>query len=579
MQQINTPDGQFHDGNPAAGELGTILTAAWLNALQAEILSVLADRGMATDPAKTNQLLDAIKKIAWGGLARPNTLAGYGITDALEVRPGQIGPTTDWNTIVNRGVYEVAGDQIGPNGPSAYGYGMLIVAEANDGGAVSQLYLSHGGSQVAYRGGYNNGAWNAWRRLDRPEFQDIQNRPNTLAGFGIADALEIRTQTIGDGYDWNNITARGVYDVATEHPGPNAPPAYGYGTLIVSEVNDGGALGQLYLSHGGSNVAYRGGYNNGGWNPWKRLDVTDYADITGNPDFSGRVLPIGAVKTGNVSHVTRQVATDINELTYGLLELPAGYIDWGISIDLSMAAGEASTPNAASYRLSVVRVGTGIKLAGYRSELTRNYVAVVKRDADGKFFLALRKGNINGGANWIASILHTGNIALADYAVSTVATLAGYTEVAALTNSPDIAPAGIPMPWPLATPPSGWVILQGQSFDTAANPNLAIAYPSGVLPDLRGKFIRGWDNGRGVDPGRALLSEQGAYAGSFTWRLRADDGDGQTGSFVSVTGVEIAGASPPTLPYNAWTDYVTSTVTPGDTRPGNTAFNYIVRLG
>jgi len=92
MQPIGTPDGLFHDGNPATGELGTIVSALWLNALQgatrsmqSELLSVLTAAGVAIDPAKTNQVLDAIKKIAWGGTgaARPTTLAGYGITDAI----------------------------------------------------------------------------------------------------------------------------------------------------------------------------------------------------------------------------------------------------------------------------------------------------------------------------------------------------------------------------------------------------------------------------------------------------------------------------------------------------------------
>ncbi|EBQ6099578.1 phage tail protein, partial [Salmonella enterica subsp. enterica serovar Typhi] len=37
---------------------------------------------------------------------------------------------------------------------------------------------------------------------------------------------------------------------------------------------------------------------------------------------------------------------------------------------------------------------------------------------------------------------------------------------------------------------------------------LAKAYPTNKLPDLRGEFIRGWDDGRGVDAGRALLRLQ-----------------------------------------------------------------------
>ncbi|HGE8241131.1 tail fiber protein [Aeromonas veronii] len=69
-------------------------------------------------------------------------------------------------------------------------------------------------------------------------------------------------------------------------------------------------------------------------------------------------------------------------------------------------------------------------------------------------------------------------------------------------------PVGIPQDWPLEVPPDGWICCIGQAFDKLKFPRLAKAYPSGVLPDLRGEFIRGWDNGRGKDAGRAILSHQ-----------------------------------------------------------------------
>lgn len=53
------------------------------------------------------------------------------------------------------------------------------------------------------------------------------------------------------------------------------------------------------------------------------------------------------------------------------------------------------------------------------------------------------------------------------------------------------APIGVPMPWPTDTPPEGHALMQGQTFDKAANPELAKAYPSGVLPDMRGRTIKG----------------------------------------------------------------------------------------
>jgi hypothetical protein len=53
------------------------------------------------------------------------------------------------------------------------------------------------------------------------------------------------------------------------------------------------------------------------------------------------------------------------------------------------------------------------------------------------------------------------------------------------------SPIGVPMPWPTDTPPEGHALMQGQTFDKAANPELAKAYHSGVLPDMRGRTIKG----------------------------------------------------------------------------------------
>ncbi|WP_315707488.1 phage tail protein [Brenneria uluponensis] len=84
---------------------------------------------------------------------------------------------------------------------------------------------------------------------------------------------------------------------------------------------------------------------------------------------------------------------------------------------------------------------------------------------------------------------------------------------AVLAKKLDIAElVGIPLPWPQATAPTGWLKCNGQAFDTALYSKLATAYPSGTLPDLRGEFIRGWDDGRSIDIGRAIGSQQSATA-------------------------------------------------------------------
>ncbi|WP_250220332.1 phage tail protein, partial [Escherichia coli] len=51
-------------------------------------------------------------------------------------------------------------------------------------------------------------------------------------------------------------------------------------------------------------------------------------------------------------------------------------------------------------------------------------------------------------------------------------------------------PVGVPVPWPSATPPTGWLKCNGAPFSAEEYPELAKAYPTNKLPDLRGEFIR-----------------------------------------------------------------------------------------
>ncbi|EML5755810.1 phage tail protein [Citrobacter freundii] len=66
-------------------------------------------------------------------------------------------------------------------------------------------------------------------------------------------------------------------------------------------------------------------------------------------------------------------------------------------------------------------------------------------------------------------------------------------------NPPSEAyPVGAPIPWPSDNVPAGYVLMQGQPFDRPSYPLLALAYPSGVIPDMRGQTIKGKPDGRAV---------------------------------------------------------------------------------
>lgn len=186
----------------------------------------------------------------------------------------------------------------------------------------------------------------------------------------------------------------------------------------------------------------------------------------------------------------------------------------------------------------------------------------------------------------LTALSSTGRDIIGKATVADVLTYLGLGEGSAL-------PVGVPVPWPSATPPTGWLKCNGAPFSAEEYPKLAKAYPKLKLPDLRGEFIRGWDDGRGVDSARLLLSSQAASILEHNHEMH-----GWTGNPLMAGDVYSSGSSVFAVQLSigdggllySWkdgsgttndskrmdrTNHVSSGA--GDGSPRNIAFNYIVR--
>ncbi|EFJ5474065.1 phage tail protein [Escherichia coli] len=145
---------------------------------------------------------------------------------------------------------------------------------------------------------------------------------------------------------------------------------------------------------------------------------------------------------------------------------------------------------------------------------------------------------------------------------------------------------GSPFAWPLAQMPSDifddmrnmvFLKVNGASFDKNKYSKLGMTYPSGMLPDMRGEFMRGYDDGRGINPSQALL---GWAADEFKTHGHPFMGSGGATGNNTVFGVEsgIRGI------YTNGINQPDGSVAPAfqnpggsETRPRSVAFNFIVR--
>ncbi|EBY6977433.1 tail fiber protein [Salmonella enterica subsp. enterica serovar Thompson] len=144
-------------------------------------------------------------------------------------------------------------------------------------------------------------------------------------------------------------------------------------------------------------------------------------------------------------------------------------------------------------------------------------------------------------------------------------------------------PVGVPVPWPLPNPPEGWLKYNGAPFDKNRFPKLGAVYPAGVLPDLRGEFIRSWDDGKGVDSGRLILSHQEQSVQQHTHDIKmaysiTDGYRSMLGGSPNADLIPIKDMSHVITFTGSGGYYLLANNSTGDeTRPRNLSFNYIVR--
>jgi len=140
-------------------------------------------------------------------------------------------------------------------------------------------------------------------------------------------------------------------------------------------------------------------------------------------------------------------------------------------------------------------------------------------------------------------------------------------------------PVGSVTMYAASSAPDGWLECDGSNVNRATFPNLfnVIGTTFGAgdgsstfgLPDLRGEFVRGWDNNRGLDSGRSFASIQGDLVGSHRHEIQAQRNDKSDGT----GGRKVAGMDNSTNQNNIDTEFSTGE----ETRPRNIALMYIIK--
>ncbi|EEV5839516.1 TPA: phage tail protein [Escherichia coli] len=291
--------------------------------------------------------------------------------------------------------------------------------------------------------------------------------------------------------DLNDVTSPGIYSVTGK--ATNGPILDGNGVTVLGILEvlrrfDGVNVWQRYTT-AGTGATLKGRtfervYTGSSWSEWREV-YTSYS-LPLNLGIGGAVAKLTSLDWQTYDFVPGSLITvRLDNMT----NIPDG-MDWGV-IDgnlINIAVGPSddsgtgrsmhvwrSTVSKANYRFFMVRISGN---PGSRTITTRRVPIIDEAQT------WAAKQTFSGGLSGELS----GNAATATK-LKTARTINGVK----FDGSANIEafPPGVPLPWPSDTVPSGYALMQGQTFDKSAYPKLAAAYPSGVIPDMRGWTIKG----------------------------------------------------------------------------------------
>jgi len=191
---------------------------------------------------------------------------------------------------------------------------------------------------------------------------------------------------------------------------------------------------------------------------------------------------------------------------------------------------------------------------------------ILKADASGLWQSLVENNTSNpdtGGAGW------------ADFSISGIGIPAGGVQIFAMV-----------------TAPSGWLVANGSAVSRATYSRLfsAIGTTFGVgdgsttfnLPDLRGEFVRGFDNGRGVNPGRVFGSSEAQQVSEHYHAVLSVGSGAVTVGAGNIATATVAGtsvAAGTAANANVMTSGVYGSTSAGaETRPRNVALLYCIKI-
>ncbi len=320
--------------------------------------------------------------------------------------------------------------------------------------------------------------------------------------------------------DLNDVTSPGIYSVTGK--ATNGPILDGNGVTVLGILEvlrrfDGVNVWQRYTTAGTGTTlkgrTFERVFTGSSWSEWREV-YTSYS-LPLNLGIGGAVAKLTSLDWQTYDFVPGSLITvRLDNMT----NIPDG-MDWGvidgnlinISVGPSDDSGSGrsmhvwrSTVSKANYRFFMVRISGN---PGSRTITTRRVPIIDEAQT------WMAKQTFSGGLSGELS----GNAATATK-LKTARTINGVK----FDGSANIEafPPGVPLPWPSDTPPAGYAIMLGQTFDKAAYPKLAIAYPSGVIPDMRGWTIKGKPAS-----GRAVLSQEQDGIKSHTHSASASNTD------------------------------------------------------